>query len=417
MRKNIFPIIILVFIVVAFWAGSSYYDSARRVDPNPTEVGTQTAPSTDTSPGTSTMTPAPTSNTTGLSLKLPDGFGISIYARNLDAPRVLQVDPNGRLLVSVPNAGTIVRLIDANNDGVAERTETLLSRLTKPHGFWVDKRAGSCANEQCRLFVAEEDKVSVYVFDSQGNTVQLKKKLADLPRGGNHVTRSLYYEPSTDLLLVAIGSSCNVCNEEDNRRAAIIAMNSNGDNQRMYATGLRNTVFMTKGPDGKVYGTDMGRDHLGDNLPPEEVNIIEEGKNYGWPICYGNNIHDTNFDKNTYVQNPCNDKVAPIAEMQAHSAPLGLVFIPGSGWPSAYRGDLIVAFHGSWNRTVPTGYKLVRVRLDNQGKYEGIEDFITGWHDGKTTHGRPVDVLITSDNNMYVTDDKTGYVYRIAPPR
>ncbi len=160
----------------------------------------------------------------------------------------------------------------------------------------------------------------------------------------------------------------------------------------------------------------MGRDLLGDNIPPDEINIIEEGKNYGWPICYGKNIHDDQFDKNTYIRNPCMEpfETPSSIDLQAHSAPLGLAFFPEEGWPEEYWHDLLVAYHGSWNRTEPTGYKIVRMRLDNEGKYEATEDFITGWLNGKNEAlGRPVDILIQPGGLMYISDDKAGVIYRI----
>jgi len=233
-------------------------------------------------------------------------------------------------------------------------------------------------------------------------------------QGGGHFTRTLKFGPD-DRLYVSIGSSCNVCVEKDERRAAIYTLNRDGSDFKKFASGLRNTVFFDWSyVDGRMWGTDMGRDLLGDDIPPDEINILEEGKNYGWPNCFGKNIHDTNFDKNVYIQDPCLDKTPPVVEMQAHSAPLGLAFVPEEGWPEDFWYDLIVAFHGSWNRSVPTGYKLVRIKLDAQGNYEGTEDFVTGWLQGNSALGRPVDILIQSGGTMFVSDDKAGVIYKIS---
>jgi len=168
--------------------------------------------------------------------------------------------------------------------------------------------------------------------------------------------------------------------------------------------------------DGKIWATEMGRDGLGDNTPPDEINIIEKGKNYGWPICYGKNIHDTNFDKKTYIRNPC---MVPLetpsyVDLQAHSAPLGLDFVPEEGWPESYWYNMLVAYHGSWNRSIPTGYKIVRINMDSKGKYLGTEDFITGWltADGKKL-GRPVDIKVSPGGTAYISDDQAGVIYRL----
>ncbi len=156
----------------------------------------------------------------------------------------------------------------------------------------------------------------------------------------------------------------------------------------------------------------MGRDNLGDDLPPDEINLVEYGKNYGWPICFGKNIHDTNFDKNTYIRNPCGepDTIGSFIDLQAHSAPLGLSFVPQHIWPEEYDGDLLVAFHGSWNRSEPTGYKIVQIKFDTQGKFISTEDFITGWLAENVALGRPVDLKFHS-GNLYISDDRAGVIY------
>jgi glucose/arabinose dehydrogenase len=164
----------------------------------------------------------------------------------------------------------------------------------------------------------------------------------------------------------------------------------------------------------------MGRDFLGDNLPPDEINILEKGKNYGWPNCYGKNIHDTVFDKNTYIRNPCMEpfETPSLIDLPAHSAPLGLAFVPsGKGWPKEYEGNLLVAYHGSWNRTVPTGYAIRRFVLDSKNNVVKDEDFVSGWLTEKGVLGRPADLKFASDGTLYVSDDRAGLVYRIAPPK
>ena len=276
-----------------------------------------------------------------------------------------------------------------------------------------------CTSEtSCQLYVAETNQVSLFDYNFDTDTAENKRKIINLPSGDGHWTRTIMETPSDGNekteLLISVGSSCNVCNETDNRRAKVLVADLDGSNVRDYATGLRNSVFMAIHPvNGEIWATENGRDKLGDDLPPDEINILKIGGNYGWPICYGDNIHDSDFDKNQYIQDPCNSKIKPHIQIQAHSAPLGLAFIPEEGWPENMWHNLIVAYHGSWNRTEPTGYKLVRYRLDTDGNLLGEEDFITGWLSSDGVLGRPVDIIIEPGGTMFISDDKAGVIYRV----
>jgi glucose/arabinose dehydrogenase len=361
-------------------------------------------------------------NSTGLPLKIAGNFSISPFATGIKNPRVAYVNAdNGPILVSSPGSGEILALPDTNKDGSADEKIVVVNNLNDPHGVQV-----LCNPTEevkgCRLYVAETDKVSYYDYDPKTATATNKKKILDLPAGGNHSTRSLAFIKQSDntyTLLVSIGSTCNVCNEQDKRRAAIWSADLEGKNFKAYATGLRNSVFMTIHPaTHELWATEMGRDNLGDELPPEEINIIKEGKNYGWPICYGQNVHDTDFDKNFDLNNPCKEPTYTSAHitLPAHSAPLGLAFITSQKWPQEFQNNALVANHGSWNRTKPTGYKIARIKLDAQGTFQGREDFITGWLDEKNTvHGRPVDLKFDTDGSLYITDDKRGVIYKVTP--
>ncbi|MEX2033037.1 MAG: PQQ-dependent sugar dehydrogenase [Candidatus Colwellbacteria bacterium] len=354
-----------------------------------------------------------TVNTTGLPLTLPFGFSISIFARDLENPRVMVTDPAGNIISSITSEGKVVALPDKDRDGIADAAVAVLENLSRPHGlaFKCEPPAGGCL-----LFVAETNRVMVYDYDAENLRASNGRKLADLPSGGGHFTRTILFLPgSGSELLVSVGSSCNVCNESDLRRAKILKLNVLTGQLEEYARGLRNAVFLTASAKGEVWATEMGRDLLGDNIPPDEVNIIEAGKNYGWPNCYGKNVHDVNFDKNTYIRNPCMEpfETASFIDLQAHSAPLGLAFVPENGWPAGFGGDLLVAYHGSWNRTVPTGYKIVRLKLDGNRNYTGTEDFIAGWlSDGQKTLGRPAGLLFQGAD-LYISDDQLGVVYRV----
>lgn len=356
------------------------------------------------------------SNETGLPLRLARGFSINIFAKDLESPRSVRIDPRGVLTVSEPPAGRISSLPDVNGDGVADTRTTLAGNLNKPHDFLFYPRDGY------DLFVAETDALSSLRLNEDLSVASERRVMTKLPTGGRHLTRSLEFAregKGEERLLVSIGSSCDVCREDDARRGTIQSVRLDGTDLRPYATGLRNSVFMEVAPNGEIWATEMGRDFLGDDLPPDEVNIIEEGKNYGWPICYGKNVHDTQFDKNTYIRNPCMSpfETPSTIDLPAHSAPLGLAFVPNdAGWPAEYEGNLLVAYHGSWNRTKPTGYAIRRFVFDENGSVTSSEDFVSGWLTEQGVLGRPADLTFGKNGALYVSDDRTGLIYRITPP-
>ncbi len=347
-----------------------------------------------------------------------NGASVSIYAKDLGDPRVLAFAPSGSLFVSVPSQGKILALIDSDHDGVAEEKKVVAENLNNPHGFAFKCDLPDGGEEKCRMYIAETDKVSQFDFDKANSTISNGKKIIDLPPDGRHITRSIMFMPvpNENKLLISVGSSCDVCVETDDRRAKILVYDTTTNELDDFAMGLRNSVFMNIHPvTGKIWATEMGRDFLGDDVPPDEINVIEEGKNYGWPICYGKNIHDTDFDRNTYIRNPCMEpfETPSYIDIPAHSAPLGLAFIPEEGWPEDMWYNLLVAYHGSWNRTVPTGYKIVRYKLDAQGKFFGEQDFMTGWLTDKGALGRPADILALPGGVLYVSDDMAGVIYKV----
>ena len=193
--------------------------------------------------------------------------------------------------------------------------------------------------------------------------------------------------------------------------------NEDGSGQRRFASGLRNAVGLAVNPKtNTIWAVDNGRDWLGDNLPPEKVNDLgTNGGNFGWPYCYGDRVRDTTQSK-TY---DCSKTIAPKVMMQAHSAPLNLIFYTANMFPAEYRNNVFITFHGSWNRSVATGYKVVRVKMDDKGQPQGPpQDFITGWlRPGETRKGvwmgRPVGLAVGPEGALYVSDDSAGVVYRV----
>jgi glucose/arabinose dehydrogenase len=429
MKKKTFIVFcVIVAVLGILWAGVFYWKNLRGVGPSienpPQDIATiiENANKVSGTAGTSGA-----ANGASMPLKLPAGFSISIFAKDLIDPRAMIFDPSGRLMVSIPSQGKVVALPDGDVNGVADEALVVADGLNKPHGIAI-RCEGNAAVQRCKLYIGETDAVASYDYDQATAKANDRVKIADLPSGGNHITRTLGFGPD-GRLYVSVGSSCNVCNETDQRRAKIFSMNADGSDFKEFAHGLRNSVsFMWHPKTAQMWATEMGRDLLGDNIPPDEINIIEEGKNYGWPVCYGKNIHDTDFDKNTYIRNPCMEpfETPSYIDIPAHSAPLGLALVPKdepirgkngalvAGWPQEYWNNLFVAYHGSWNRSIPTGYKVVRYTLDENGNYLGVEDFITGWLTQDGALGRPVDILVQPGGFMYISDDKAGVIYRVA---
>lgn len=341
----------------------------------------------------------------------PEGFTATIFSRDVPGARVMTRDSKGTMLVSETKDGRVVALPDMDNDGKAEKVVTVLEGLKQPHGILV-----SCASaDSCLLYVAETGALKSYEYNPETFAATSPKELATFPTGDGHYTRTLLMHPDGKRLLISVGSSCNVCTEGDPRRATVQQLDLASGVMTPYATGLRNTVFMAVNPvDGTVWGTDNGRDVIGDDMPPDEVNVIEEGMAYGWPRCYGKNIQDTDFDGRQYFVSPCANDTPSYIDLPAHSAALGLAFIPEEGWPEDMRNDLLIAYHGSWNRSDPTGYKVVRIDLD-----EGFasSDFLSGFlpEGGKESDalGRPVGVMTEPGGVVYVSDDRAGAIYRI----
>lgn len=334
-------------------------------------------------------------------LSIPKGLRLGVFA-NLKAqgvPRVLAFDPKGVLFTSMPKAGKVVALPDRDGDGIADETVVVLDNLNKPHGMVF--RNG-------KVYIAETDKVTLYDYDPANLSVNNREILFTLPGAGRHFTRTI--KILEDKLYTSVGSSCDVCIEKDERYAAILESDLTGDNLKVFAKGLRNTVFFVFDEGGRLWGNDMGRDFLGDELPPDELNIVKEGKNYGWPDCYGKKVHDIKF-RPLEALDFCGEIEATTFDYPAHVAPLGLAFIESKLFASNDQGNLLVAFHGSWNSSVPVGYKVVKLEISG-GKVVKMEDFIAGWlEDDGGILGRPVDLIFDENGVLYISDDKAGLIY------
>jgi len=337
-------------------------------------------------------------------IALPRGFRLEVVAAGLGAPRMLALDSSGTLLVSIPNQGRIVALPAAPRPQRLRSPVTVVEGLRLPHGLAV--RDG-------HLWVAETGRVLRFRYDvAARRATDPVVVIPDLPAGAHHWSRSIAFGPD-GRLYVAIGSSCDICREEDRRRAAIVSYAADGSDERLVARGLRNPVGLAFDPrTGALWTTVNERDWRRGGAPPDFLAVVRESANYGWPDCYAEGGVFTP-DPEFRGASDCRDFTLPPVELAPHSAPLGLVFYTGTQFPAAYRGSLFVALHGSRAELAPAGYKIVRI-LAPAGRRPRVEDFATRWRVGDQVWGRPVDVLVGRDGALYVSDDHGGRVLRIS---
>jgi len=365
-------------------------------------------------------------------IRLPDGFKIEVFAdfntkngAQLSGLRMMALDAKGNLYVSTVGSNRVVMLPDRNHDGVADEAITVAQNLNAPQGL---------AFVGGSLLIANQDGVVRVAHEREGWS-KPQAFITNLPTGG-HTLKNIKLGPD-GFLYINVGSSCNVCVENEPMRATMLrytlegkpagALTTLGRHQQsaIFARGLRNSQGFAWHPlTGAMYATNNGADNrsgilggaVNDELPPEHLNKIEAGKHYGWPHCWGGSkeigtqFEDPNFKG---AAGFCDTTQAPAVSFKAHTTPIGIAFLDKTNWPSAYKTDAIVALHGSWNRKQPAGYQLVRVKF-KANEPLAVEDFATGWLSNQQAWGRPVDVLVGADGALYVSDDKANAIYRIS---
>lgn len=332
-------------------------------------------------------------------LDLPAGFRIEMYVDDVPGARSLALGDRGTVFVGTQNAGSVYA-VRSLADG-RRRTSTVAEGLNSPNGVAVRNGA---------LYVAEINRVLRY----DGIEQQLDRPprpvvvTAELPRDRHHGFRYIAFDPD-GRLYVPIGAPCNVC--EKPGYAVITRMNADGSDREIFARGVRNSVGFAWHPVTKeMWFTDNGRDYLGDDTPPDELNrATRAGLHFGFPFCHGGDIADPEHGD----RGRCSEATPPARKLGAHVASLGVKFYTGKQFPASYRDQLLIAEHGSWNRSQRSGYRITLVRLEG-ARAVSYEPFVTGWNQPNTVLGRPVDLLVMPDGAVLVSDDQAGVIYRIS---
>ena len=341
-------------------------------------------------------------------IKAPAGFTVTAFATGLKNIRIVAVAPDGTVYVSRRDQGDVLMLKDANGDGRADGPPVTVANRAGAHGLAI--RDG-------KLYLATVKEVFVADILGDGKLSPLKLIIGDLPDSGQHPNRTLAFGPD-GMLYISAGSTCNVCNESNPENATLLRATPDGKQRTIFASGLRNTIGFDWHPrTGELWGPDHGIDFLGDDDQPEELNKLELGKQYGWPHVYADGkIYPQSTPVGDITKQQWKERSEPmVLGYTAHAAPMQMLFYRGSNFPAEYQGDAFVTMRGSWNRSAPSGYEVVRIRFAD-GQAKSIEPFVTGFlTDGGKTHiARPVGLAMAKDGSLLMADDANGVLYRIA---
>ena len=335
-------------------------------------------------------------------IKLPAGFKISVFATDIPNARSMVMSPDGIVFVGTRKGGKVYAVQDNNGDFRADEVVTIAENLNMPNG--VAFKNGS-------LYVAEVNRILRYdqiekQIHSPPQPVVLSNKL---PKDRHHGWKYIAIGPD-EMLYVPVGAPCNVCEKSDPRYASIMRMQLDGSGLEIYSSGVRNTVGFDWHPQtNELWFTNNGRDWMGDDLPPDTLHHApQKGLHFGFPYCHAGNIPDPKYGR----KRGCDEFARPAMNLGAHVAPLGMKFYNGNMFPPRYRNQIFIAEHGSWNRSVPVGYRITMAVFDksNTARYEIFAD---GWLNKNIAWGRPVDIIVLSDGSMLVSDDRADAIYRI----
>jgi glucose/arabinose dehydrogenase len=335
-------------------------------------------------------------------ISLPQGFGISVFAEGLQGPRMLAFGPDQQLYVSEPDTGRVLVLADKDRDGRADNAKVAAENLIEPSGI--------AFYEDGSLYVAETTRI-IRLGDSDGDGFFENHEIitAGIAAGGN-TNRSIIFSPNWQQMYLAIGSSCNVCQEDDPRRGTVMRFKPDGTDGLIFSKGLRVVIGMAFTPNDILWAAVSEREGLPEGLPPETIYAIYIDSDGGWPYCHAGRIIDPEFGK----KDSCSeDLLSPVFELEAQSAPYGIEFYTGDQFPDSYNKDLFVALHGTGEGSEARGYKILNIPL-GEGESGLVEDFAVGWVDAEgTPWGTPTDLIQGPDGDLFVSDETLGVIYRI----
>jgi Raf kinase inhibitor-like YbhB/YbcL family protein len=350
---------------------------------------------------------APTSDRIG-QLKLPEGFSVEPFAQGLGNSRIIAVSDKGYVYVSRREEGDVLLLKDEDGDGKADTAPVQVAARAQAHGL---------AIKDDKLYLVTVKEVFVADIRGDGTLGPLEMIIGDLPDSGQHPNRVMAFGPD-GMLYISVGSTCNACNESNAENATVLRATPDGKSRTIFASGLRNTIGFDWHPEtGELWGLDHGIDLLGDDVQPEELNRLEQGKQYGWPHVFGSgDIYPQSTPVGGLTKEQWRDQSEPmVIGYTAHAAPMQLKFYTGSSFPAEYAGDAFATMRGSWNRNPASGYEIVRLRFE-KGQPKTIEPFLTGFltDGGKTHFARPVGLAVAKDGALLMADDANGVIYRIS---
>jgi glucose/arabinose dehydrogenase len=336
-------------------------------------------------------------------ITLPSGFRIAVYAGDVPGARQMAVGPAGVVFVGSRAEGKVYAVVDRDGDDRADQVHVVASGLNSPSG--VAFRDGA-------LYVGAVNRVLRFRDVARDLARPPRPEVVSdaYPSDAHHGWKFLAFGPDGKLY-VPVGAPCNICTPPGPLHATITRLDLAGGRPEVVARGVRNSVGFDFDPaTGDLWFTDNGRDWLGDDQPPDELNhLTKVGEHFGFPFCHGNGIRDPEHN----AGRSCGEFTAPARELGPHVAAIGMRFYTGRMFPEKYRGGIFIAEHGSWNRSTPIGYRVSFVKIEN-GRATSYESFASGWLKGNTASGRPADVLVMPDGALLVSDDKAGRIYRIS---